>query len=41
MTTATRHTGGFTLVELLVALAAMAVMSVMAWRGVDAMGRAQ
>ena len=36
-----RHTRGFTLVELLVALAAMAVMSLMAWRGVDAMGRAQ
>lgn len=36
-----RSTGGFTLVEVLVALAAMALMSVMAWRGVDAMARAQ
>lgn len=33
--------GGFTLVELLVALAAMALLSAMAWRGIDAMGRAQ
>ena len=32
---------GFTLVEVLVALAAMALMSVMAWRGIDAMGIAQ
>lgn len=32
---------GFTLVELLVALAAMALLSLMAWRGIDAMGRAQ
>lgn len=32
--------GGFTLVELLVALAAMAMLSLLAWRGVDAMGRA-
>ncbi len=32
---------GFTLVELLVALAAMALLAVMAWRGIDAMGRAQ
>lgn len=31
---------GFTLVELLVALAAMAMLSLLAWRGVDAMGRA-
>ncbi|MEO8542750.1 MAG: prepilin-type N-terminal cleavage/methylation domain-containing protein [Burkholderiaceae bacterium] len=35
------RSSGFTLVELLVALAAMAVLSVMAWRGIDAMGRAQ
>ena len=41
MKTTAQHMRGFTLVELLVALAAMAVMSVMAWRGVDAMGRAQ
>jgi len=32
---------GFTLVELLVALAAMALLSLMAWRGIDGMGRAQ
>lgn len=32
---------GFTLVELLVAVAVMALLSVMAWRGLDAMGRAQ
>lgn len=32
---------GFTLVELLVALTAMALLSLMAWRGIDAMGRAQ
>jgi len=36
-----RRLGGFTLVELLVALAAMAMLSVMAWRGIDAMGQAQ
>ena len=36
-----RRVGGFTLVELLVALAAMALLSAMAWRGIDAMGRAQ
>ena len=41
MTTGRARLCGFTLVELLVALAAMALMSVMAWRGVDAMGRAQ
>ena len=32
---------GFTLVEVLLALAAMALLAVMAWRGVDAMGQAQ
>ena len=32
---------GFTLVELLVAIAVMALLSVMAWRGLDGMGRAQ
>ncbi len=41
MTSSRQRLRGFTLVELLVALAAMALMSVMAWRGVDAMGRAQ
>ena len=33
--------GGFTLVELLVALAVMALMAVLAWRGLDGMHRAQ
>ncbi|NVO04839.1 MAG: prepilin-type N-terminal cleavage/methylation domain-containing protein [Rhodoferax sp.] len=32
---------GFTLVELLVALLVMALLSLMSWRGLDAMGRAQ
>jgi general secretion pathway protein J len=32
---------GFTLVEVLVALAAMALLSVMAWSGIDAMHRAE
>ena len=32
--------GGFTLVELLVALSVMALMAVMAWQGLDAMARA-
>ncbi len=32
---------GFTLVELLVALVVMALLSLMAWRGIDAMSRAQ
>lgn len=32
---------GFTLVELLLALAVMALLAAMAWRGIDAMGRAQ
>jgi general secretion pathway protein J len=32
---------GFTLVELLVAIAVMALLSVMAWRGLDGMQRAQ
>ena len=35
-----RH-GGFTLVELLVALAVMALLSLMSWRGLDSMGRMQ
>ena len=34
-------TRGFTLVELLVALMVMALLSLMSWRGLDAMGRAQ
>ena len=32
---------GFTLVEVLVALVAMALMSLMAWRGIDAMGSSE
>lgn len=34
-----RHEPGFTLVEVLVALALMAAMAVMAWRGIDGMLR--
>lgn len=33
--------GGFTLVEVMVALAIMALISLLAWRGVDSMARAQ
>jgi general secretion pathway protein J len=36
-----RHDAGFTLVEVLVALLLMAVMSAMAWRGLDAMLRSR
>lgn len=36
-----RRAGGFTLVELLVALVVLAMLGLMAWRGVDAMGKAQ
>ena len=36
-----RRTGGFTLVELLVALVVMALLNLMSWRGLDAMARAQ
>ena len=36
-----RFAGGFTLVELLVAIAIMALLAVMAWRGLDSMNRAQ
>ena len=32
---------GFTLIELMVAIAAMALLALMSWRGLDAMGRAQ
>ena len=36
-----RPTGGFTLVEVLVALTIMAVLAVMAWRGVDGITRSR
>jgi general secretion pathway protein J len=36
-----RRLRGFTLVELLVALMVMALLSLMSWRGLDAMARAQ
>ena len=39
--TARRTARGFTLVELMVALLVMALLSLMSWRGLDAMGRAQ
>ena len=35
------RSAGFTLVELLVALMVMALLSLMSWRGLDVMGRAQ
>jgi general secretion pathway protein J len=38
---APRRQGGFTLVELLVALFAMALLAIMSWRGLDGMTRAQ
>ena len=38
---ASRRARGFTLVELLVALFAMALLAVMSWRGLDGMTRAQ
>lgn len=36
-----KNSRGFTLVELLVALAAMALLAVLSWRGLDGMTRAQ
>ena len=36
-----RRCRGFTLVELLVALVAMALLAVLSWRGLDGMSRAQ
>ena len=41
MRTARNRTRGFTLVELLVALFAMALLALMSWRGLDGMVRAQ
>ena len=36
-----RHSKGFTLVEVLVAIGVMAVLALMSWRGIDAMLRTQ
>ena len=36
-----RRPGGFTLIELLVAISLMALMTVLSWRGLDGMTRAQ
>lgn len=36
-----RTAGGFTLIELMVAIAAMALLALMSWRGIDGMTRAQ
>lgn len=36
-----KRTGGFTLVELLVALSTMALLALLGWRGLDAMARTQ
>jgi general secretion pathway protein J len=38
---APQHSGGFTLVEVLVAISVMALMALMAWRGLDGMLRTQ
>lgn len=40
-TTARRRAGGFTLIEVMVALVVMAVLAGLAWRGVDGMLRAR
>lgn len=39
--TTSKQSGGFTLVEVLVAISVMALMSLMAWRGLDGMLRTQ
>lgn len=36
-----RHDGGFTLVELLVAIAVLALLAIVSWRGLDGMARAR
>ena len=36
-----RQARGFTLIELMVAIAAMALLALMSWRGLDAHGRAR
>ena len=36
-----RPSGGFTLIELMVAISVMALLAVLSWRGLDAMARAQ
>jgi general secretion pathway protein J len=36
-----RRSGGFTLIELMVAVAVMALLAIMSWRGLDGMARAQ
>ena len=41
MATSQQATRGFTLIEVLVAISAMALMSLMAWRGLDSMLRSQ
>jgi general secretion pathway protein J len=41
MNTPRRRPGGFTLIELMVAIAAMALLALMSWRGIEAMTRAQ
>ena len=35
-----RSSAGFTLIELMVAIAVMALLAIMSWRGLDGMSRA-